>query len=164
MQIPEVTRTIAKAWLKWRQVLGEALKGVRVEEGAGTAVVQYLRTLRSEAKIKQNTPNAGWTLEEWQQFLACDPVVPLPYQTRVERVSRTMEIVPFVSGMNVRLLEAPLSQTWLAGLMGFPNMVHDDETQSFYAAVKPFVSLLEGKPVVSKTQRERGVQTPEEMD
>jgi phage terminase large subunit-like protein len=164
MQIPEVTRTIAKAWMKWRVVLGEGLKGVRIEEGAGTAVVQYLRTLRSEAKLKMDTPNAGWTPEEWKQFLTCDPVVPLPYQTTQERVGRTMQIVPFVSGMNVRLLEAPLSQTWLAGLMGFPNMVHDDETQAFYAAVQPFVSLATGKPVVTPDEWDASMQTPEEMD
>jgi phage terminase large subunit-like protein len=67
-----------------------------------------------------------------------------------------MEIVPFVSGRNVRLLESPLSQIWLSGLMGFPNMVHDDETQAFYAAVNPFVSILDGKRVIDQGQREPG--------
>ncbi len=150
MEIPEATITIAKQWVRWRMILGQALKGARVEEGAGTAVVQYLRTLRNQAKQRADIPADGWTEEEWQQFLACDPIVPLPYQTHSELVGRTMEVVPFCSGRNVRLLESGLSQTWLAGLMGFPNMVHDDETQSFYAGVQPFVTPLDGKLIVSE--------------
>jgi hypothetical protein len=155
MLIPEAGRTIAKQWVTWKEgLLGEALKGVRVEEGAGTPVVQYLRELRGKANIQQT--EFGWSDDEWQEFLKCPPVVPLGYNTRKERVSRTMEIVPFVSGCNVRLLESPLSQTWLSGLMGFPNMVHDDETQAFYAAVNPFVSILDGKRVIDQGQRELG--------
>jgi hypothetical protein len=69
-------------------LLGEALKGVRVEEGAGTAVVQYLRELRGKTNTQQT--EFGWSDDEWQKFLTCPPVVPLGYNTRKERVSRTM--------------------------------------------------------------------------
>lgn len=94
-------------------------------------MVQYLRQLRNGAKACGNLPAPGWSEEEWEAFLNCDPIVPLPYDTRTDLVGRTMEIVPFCSRRNVRLLEAGLSNTWLVGLTGFPNLVHDDETQPF---------------------------------
>jgi hypothetical protein len=69
MLISEVARTIAKEWVEWKMVLGEALKGVRVEEGAGTAVVQYLRELRGKTNMQQT--EFGWSDDEWQKFLTC---------------------------------------------------------------------------------------------
>lgn len=169
MEIPEVTRTIAVEWVRWRLILGQVLKGVRVEEGAGTAVVQYLRQLRvlqsrALAKGEDAAPEPDWSKEDWAAFIKCDPIVPLPYQTRDERVGRTMEIVPFCSGRNVRMLESGLSLNWLRGLMGFPLAVHDDETQAFYAGIKPFITLLDGSPVVDDDEWDACAEHDEEAE
>jgi hypothetical protein len=39
MEVPAVERVVARLWAEWKQRLGAALKGVYVEEGAGSSLI-----------------------------------------------------------------------------------------------------------------------------
>jgi hypothetical protein len=45
LEVPDVVRAVAVQWASWSQRLGPSLCTCRIEEGAGTAVVQFVRRL-----------------------------------------------------------------------------------------------------------------------
>lgn len=146
MEIPDVTVDILLKWIEWRRFFGRKLRGVHIEEGAGTAPVQYLRQARVAMSGRNATPPLpGISEEDWARAMEVDPIIPLPYKTSLEQVARTLTMLPFVAGRNVRLIDTSISRDWLKDLCGFPVAPHDDATQSTFAGVTSFFERFDGK-------------------
>jgi len=113
LEVPDVVKAVAMQWVEWSRRLGTSLRGCRIEEGAGTAVVQYVPRLMSQRE-HSTVPDASWTQDEWDELRQAPAL---------------------------RLVDTSLSREWLDQLLGFPVATHDDAVDATVAAVEPWACL-----------------------
>jgi hypothetical protein len=79
-----------------------------------------------------------------------------------KKIERAHEILPYLSGCNVRLVEAPLSRAWLDTLLGFPMAGHDDAVDATVAGVRIFAGIYDkGVPAISEAALKRATVRPD---
>jgi phage terminase large subunit-like protein len=149
MEGPSVEKAVVMAWVKWKAILGPALKGARIEEGAGTLLIQYIRRLCVSLREQKHAP-VGYTQAEWEQMRAVPPINVFPFHTSQKKVEKAYEVLPFVAARNVRLLDSPLSNAWLQNLLGFPLASKDDPADSTINGVAVFAGVSsKGVPAIT---------------
>jgi hypothetical protein len=151
MEVPAVEKAVTKHWAAWAGKLGHKLQGAKIEEGAGTALIQYIRRLMVDRHLNKPTPT-GWMDDEWAQVQKAPPIIVLPYNVtgQGKKIERAMRIVPFCNAKSVRLVDSPLSQVWLENLLGFPLAGHDDAVDASVAGIEPFAGVREGIPAITQ--------------
>jgi phage terminase large subunit-like protein len=172
METPEVEKMLLLTWAKWRPVVGDALAGCQIEEGAaGSSVVQHGRRLTVHRRVQETRLaewlRAGnskesflwdvpfdWTLDEWQQVVDAPPLRLLPFPVPgIDKVERTQPTESYFRGRNVRLIDAPGTcgaYVWLEQLKVFPMSNHDDAVDASVTGVLPFIGLeVRGREVIS---------------
>ncbi len=148
MEVPDVEKRVVMEWVKWKQILGSALKGVRVEEGAGTALIQYIRRMMVSRREYERSPFPNWEQSDWDAVRATPPIVVFPFHTNQNKIEKAYEILPYVAGRNVRLLDSPFSAAWLANLTTFPFASRDDPVDSTVNGVGVFAGIVKGLTVM----------------
>jgi hypothetical protein len=94
-----------------------------------------------------------WSDADWASVRASAPLVLLPYSPGVlvsggrgNIVVRASEIVPFVSGRNLRLCadssNLGVARAWLGQMLSMPNGAHDDAVQATIGGVLAFDEIL----------------------
>jgi phage terminase large subunit-like protein len=149
MEVPQLERTIALLWAQWKQKLGTSLINARIEEGAGTTLIQYLRQLMFTRR-QQEQPPPSWSEGEWNQVRQAHPIQVVPFTSSKKKIERAHEILPYLNARNVRLVDTPLSRAWLDTLLGFPMAGHDDAVDATVAGVRIFAEICDkGVPAIS---------------
>ncbi len=148
MEVPDVEKRVVMEWVKWKQILGTALKGVRVEEGAGTALIQYIRRMMVSRREFEKSPFPNWDQSDWDAVRATPPIVVFPFHTSQKKIEKAYEVLPFVAGRNVRLLDSPLSAAWLGNLTTFPFASHDDPVDASVNGIGVFAGIVKGLTVM----------------
>lgn len=144
MEVPEVEKRVALEWVKWKNMLGSALKGARVEEGAGTALIQYIRRLMVSRRSHVTPPAPQYSQEDWDSIRNSPPLIVLPFSTSQKKIEKAYEVLPFAAARNCRLLDAPLSHAFLSNWQGFPLAGKDDPTDALINAIGPFAGVVKG--------------------
>ena len=149
-ETPDLEKEIALSWAHWKRGV-PVLRAVRIEDGAGTSIIQHLRRLTVSQRTSATPPDPDWSAAEWNAVRSVSPIVVNPFQTTIDKVSRANKIVPFVKGRNVRLVDHNgLGARWLECLKVFPNSNEDDAVDSTTEVLAPFVSEIgDGEPVVT---------------
>jgi phage terminase large subunit-like protein len=154
MTVPEVEKTVALKWVEWRNRLQRRLKGARIEEGAGTALIQYIRRLMLQRREMPISPIPGWSQDDWDMIRATDPINVLPFNTTQKKIEKAYEVLPFCMARNVRLLDTPLSYGWLSNLLAFPLGGKDDPVDATVNAIGPFAGVVKGLSVMPPDELE----------
>lgn len=136
LEVPQVVKTIMVQWAHWRKRL-DYLQGCRIEEGAGTAPVQYMQGLLAQME-RAETPSPLWTPQEWHEVRQAPPILLLPFTPNRDKMSRAAAVLPFVASHNVRLVDSSLSRDWLEQLLAFDLGTHDDAVDATVTALEPF--------------------------
>ncbi len=165
MTVPEVEKRVALSWVEWRNRLQRRLKGARIEEGAGTALIQYIRRLMLQRREMVNSPIPGWSQDDWDMIRATDPINVFPFTTSQKKIEKAYEVLPFCAARNVRLLDTPLSYGWLSNLLAFPLGGKDDPVDSTVNAIGPFAGVVKGLSVMPPEELEAALEPdPENVD
>jgi phage terminase large subunit-like protein len=184
--VPEGEKRVLLEWAKWKPILGAALHGAPIEEGASnaTAVVQNARRLmahRREQELefevwRQNgydenafdwkTP-VGWESDEWNSVCESPPFHPLPYPPKpTKKVPRARGVLSFCQGRNARLVSIDdyVTRQWLSQLLAFP-LGHDDAVDATVTGLERVAGLNDNAPaagddIVSRMKFKKRIVTP----
>jgi hypothetical protein len=84
----------------------------KIEEGAGTAVIQHLKL--NEVRLRQETPpSALWSQQEWDAYRAAPPVHILPFSPVADKIENAHTVLPMATNARARLVDTALSKPWL---------------------------------------------------
>jgi phage terminase large subunit-like protein len=140
LEIPDVVKEVALQWARWSHRLGFELRQCFIEDGAGAAVIQYVRALM-EQRGQETPPGNNWTQAEWDEVRRARPIPLGPYSPQQDKVARASAVLPYVSSKQVRLVDTSVSRAWLDQLLGFHLATHDDAVDATVAAIKPWASM-----------------------
>ena len=151
MEVPVVEKAVALKWAEWVEKLGQALRGARIEEGAGTSLIQYINRLMVTRRDQAMPPSQDWTQGEWDVIRKAPPINVLPYNATGQgrKIERAHRVLPFISARMVRIVESPLSQAWLETLLAFPMGGPDDPVDASVAGIEPFADVRPGEPIIT---------------
>ncbi|RYX84188.1 hypothetical protein EON83_10860 [bacterium] len=161
MEVPDVEKRVALEWVKWKNILGKALKGARIEEGAGTALIQYIRRLMVSRRSQVNPPAPNYSQEDWDTIRNSPPLNVFPFTTSQKKIEKAYEVLPFCAARSCRLLDTPISGAWLTNLLAFPLAGKDDPVDATVNAIGPFAGVVKGLFVMSKEDLDAATETDE---
>jgi hypothetical protein len=174
----DIVRRLALYWAQWKtgrpvaghgnaHALGEALKGLRIEENsAGAVIVQYARKLMVQRASQAQPPSPDWTQEEWDLVRTAPPLIVHPYNSTKQggdKFARAMRVIPFVEGRNVRLVGSALSPAWLQTLQSFPLATNDDAVDATVAALERFAGVDGRRVIIDDEWMDKVVMKPGEI-
>ena len=151
MEVPVVEKAVTLKWVQWIKKLGGALRGARIEEGAGTSLIQYIRRLMVTRRDQVTPPSPDWSISEWNMIRQAPPINVLPYNVtgQGKKIERAHRVLPFIASKMVRIVDSPISQAWLETLLSFPMGGPDDPVDSTVAGVEPFADVRPGESTLT---------------
>lgn len=164
MEVPDVEKTVALEWVKWKNILGKALKGARIEEGAGTALIQYIRRLMVSRRSQVAPPAPNYSQTDWDSIRNSPPLNVFPFHTSQKKIEKAYEVLPFCAARGCRLLDTPLSHAFLSNWLGFPLAGKDDPVDALVNAIGPFAGVVKGMSVMPREVLDAVTESDGEVD
>jgi len=138
LRVPEIEKRILRLWAFWSRQYKGALRGCLIEEGAGTALIQYL-DIHNFLRKKATPPSSLWNQSEWDSQRSAMPMKVMPYTPQGDKRERACSVVPMAANGVVRLVDTHLSAIWLEQLKLFSNGPHDDAVDATVAGLQHFL-------------------------